>query len=97
MKYKRFGKHFKRPNEYNRKWSDCKSCGGLGYCETNQSDEGMAISRCDKCKLFEDDFEAQLFVVSLLDIFKIDWTWKYSHLYPEYDTIGHKKKERVIA
>ena len=26
--------------------------------------------------LFEDDLEAQLFVMSLLDIFKIDWTKK---------------------
>ena len=69
----------------------------LRYFETNQSDGGMGISRCDNCELFEDDLEAQLFVVSLLDSIKIDWTWKYSHLYPEYDTIGHKKKERVIA
>ena len=54
--------------------------------------------RCRLCNHENrDDLEAQLFVVSLLDAIKIDWTWKYSHLYPEYDTIGHKKKERVIA
>ena len=96
MKYKRYGKNFRRPSEVNRKWTDCDTCGGLGYFETNQSKGHMGISSCNACKLFEDDLEAQLFVMSLLDIFKIDWTWKYSHLYPAYDTIGHKKKARAI-
>ena len=58
MKYKRYGKNFRRPSEVNRKWTDCDTCGGLGYFETNQSKGHMGISSCNACKLFEDDLEA---------------------------------------
>ena len=44
MKYKRYGKNFRRPSEVNRKWTDCDTCGGLGYFETNQSKGHMGIS-----------------------------------------------------
>ena len=60
MKYKRHGKNFRRPSEVNRKWTDCDTCGGLGYFETNQSKGHMGISSCDTCKLFEDDLDVSL-------------------------------------
>ena len=78
MKYKRYGKNFRKPNTTNRKYSNCDACGGIGYFESNYSDDTLQIQRCDSCELFSDDHEAQLFIVSLLDCFKISWENKFT-------------------